>query len=478
MAHLAYPSLYDPAQPHLGLPPRAHALLAAFYDHGAEAVDALTQAGALDLVILPPLGFGTSPISDPDYHAELPENAAPIGRVLTAKTPPGSLEWPGVFLMDGMLAHAQAAGISILLEHPVRDVIAGPHGGIAGVVAEHAGQEVRVRARRGVVFASGGFSHAPDKVLSLLRGPVFGTGAVPQGTGRWLEIARRLGADVGNLSNGFYFQVALEAALESGGAISRPDAFVFLPYGDSMIIVDKRGRRIVNEKAMYHERTQSHFVYTYDEFPNLVQIMIWDDPVMQEPTFWPWRGGVPFPGATSPWVMTADTIPALSEAIGARLQSLRGQRGIAAAVGPDAMLAPEFATTLAATIERFNGFATTGDDLDFRRGQTPLEPVWQGPSRGAPNRTMTPLSPTGPYYALLLGAGTLDTCGGPVIGVEGQVLRPDGTAIPRLYGAGNCIASPTGQGYFGAGGTIGPAIVFGFLAGRAAARQPPGAGPS
>ena len=132
-------------------------------------------------------------------------------------------------------------------------------------------------------------------------------------------------------------------------------------------------------------------------------------------------------------------------------------------------LASDFTANLKATVERFNGFAATGVDLDFHRGETPIEPAWQGPSRGAPNRTMTALSSSGPYYALLLGAGVLDTCGGPVIDPHGRVLRTDGAAIPGLYGAGNCVASPTGQGYFGAGGTIGPAIVFGYLAGAHAA---------
>jgi predicted oxidoreductase len=56
-----------------------------------------------------------------------------------------------------------------------------------------------------------------------------------------------------------------------------------------------------------------------------------------------------------------------------------------------------------------------------------------------------------------------------VIGTDARVLRPDGSPIPGLFGAGNCIASPAGQGYWGAGGTLGPAITFGFIAGRTAA---------
>lgn len=471
MAHLGYPSLYDPEAPRFGLSQQAFDLLATFYDRGSDVIDKLVQLGALDVMILPALGFGPNPVSDPDYHAELPENKAPYGRVLTAKTPPGSFEWPGVFLAGTMLSHVRSRGIPLLTGHRVTDVRTTGNGEVTGVVCEHDGQTKAIRAKRGVVFGTGGFAHDVEKVLSSARGPLFGTGSVPTGTGTLLDIASRLGAAAGNLSNAFYFQLAVEAAVESAGAVARPDGFVFLPYGDSMLIVDKRGRRVVNEKAMYHERTQSHFVYTYNEYPNLVQIMIWDDPVMKEPTFWPWRGGVPFPGQTSPFVIQADTLQELAAAVDQRLLALRGKRGLTATIGPDVRLSADFVETLQSTVNRFNEFARTGVDLDFHRGETPLEPAWQGPSRGAPNRTMTPLSEKGPYYALLLGAGVLDTCGGPVIGTSGQVLRADGTPIRGLYGAGNCVASPTGQGYFGAGGTIGPALVFGFLAGQHAARS-------
>ena len=84
---------------------------------------------------------------------------------------------------------------------------------------------------------------------------------------------------------------------------------------------------------------------------------------------------------------------------------------------------------------------------------------------------MYPLSSSGPYYAVFLGAGTLDTCGGPETDASGAVLRPDGSAIPGLFGAGNCTSAPTGQGYLGGGGTIGPALAFGWIAGQSAANH-------
>jgi predicted oxidoreductase len=84
---------------------------------------------------------------------------------------------------------------------------------------------------------------------------------------------------------------------------------------------------------------------------------------------------------------------------------------------------------------------------------------------------MYPISSTGPYYAVLIGGGALDTKGGPKINAHGQVLDTENKPIPGLYGAGNCIASPSGQGYFSAGATIGYAIAYGGIAAKHAAAQ-------
>lgn len=84
---------------------------------------------------------------------------------------------------------------------------------------------------------------------------------------------------------------------------------------------------------------------------------------------------------------------------------------------------------------------------------------------------MAPISDTGPYYAVLLGAGALDTKGGPVYNENGQVLDIHDQPIPGMYVVGNAGASPSGKSYLGGGGTLGLGVTFGYMAGEHAASQ-------
>ena len=174
---------------------------------------------------------------------------------------------------------------------------------------------------------------------------------------------------------------------------------------------------------------------------------------------------LPAKGVVHPAIIHADTLAEIGPAIDRRLASL----------APRVMrfnLSDHFQSGLAKTVARYNTFAKQGLDADFHRGETVHEGIFHGPARPGntlPNSMMYPLSEEGPYYAVILAAGTYGTRGGPEINPNAQVLHAGGHPIEGLYGAGNCIASPAGGGYWGGGAQIGPAIVYGAIAGEHAA---------
>jgi hypothetical protein len=141
-----------------------------------------------------------------------------------------------------------------------------------------------------------------------------------------------------------------------------------------------------------------------------------------------------------------------------------------------------FASNLKETVSRFNKFAISGADEEYHRGEfnydrewatfPPLVPGTTWPPEGSKNYTMYPLGQSGPYHAIILGPGTLDTNGGPLINQKAQVLDTARKPIPGLYGAGDCIASPTANAYWGGGSTIGPALTYGHIAGINTAKEP------
>lgn len=471
MARLSYPQLYDPESPTLGLPQPTHDLQSTYYDTAAPMIDTYEEWGALYSMIQPGFGYSGQPtdIGDPEYHAELPENKAPNGRLIMADASRGEFG----SIPQQMQKWTDARGVPVLTEHRVVGAFLNRAGQVVGVQAESGGALVAIRARKAVVFGSGGFTQDPIKSLNYLRGPIFAGCGVPTNTGDFVDIGLALGARLGNMNQAWWLQCPLELALQSPAL---PGADVWYPFGDSMVMVNKYGHRVTSEKRSYNERGQIHHYYdpARTEYPNLVLFMIYDDAVAQDPTEFAFRYPVPPPGESSDLVISGNTWQELATNIAARLDAVRGQGSISARVGPEVRLAEDFVDNLGATVQRFNGFAETGVDADFGRGSTPIQVAWgSGTARFGKlkNATMAPFRSEGPYHCILLGGMTLDTKGGPVIDTGSRVLHASGQPIAGLYGAGNCVASPTGQAYWSGGATIGPALAFGHIAGRNAAAE-------
>lgn len=463
MARLARPALYQPDSPTLGLPQEEYDLLDAFYDVGDGTVESLVEMDALD-----PISGGEIP----DYYSRFPEDVAPYGRAMMPAGPPGEDVGYGNDLIAGFRAAADRLGIDQRPGHRVVRALVDSDGGVVGVVAETPEGEVSFGAAGGVVFGSGGFGSNPEMLRNFLPGPVFGSCSAISNEGDFVDIAAALGAPLRNMNQAWCSPQTFEKAVKAREAGDPDFMSLFSPPGDSMVWVNRYGKRVVNEKGMYPEVTP--VFWTWDpyecEWPNMLMFMIWDEECDKRFSGAPNRADNPIApaGANRDHIVSADTLEELAQAFRERLAELTSKTG-------GFTLAEFFEEGLSQTLERFNANAAKGVDPDFHRGEFPFEAMLQAHNGGAPrpgnedSPVLHPLAETGPYHGIILSAGTLDTKGGPRIDTKSRVLDGEGMPIPGLYGAGNCIASPALRGYFGAGGTIGFALAFGKLAGIHAA---------
>jgi 3-oxosteroid 1-dehydrogenase len=461
MVRGAYPFLYRESAPRFGVGQHEYELIETFYDNAGPVVEELEK-----------LNITRAMLADlPDYQDHYDGRATPSsGRVLLPLKPDGSVG-QGRDLIRQLRAWLDANKVPILLRHSVTGLERDSAGRVIGVSVNSPTGPISVRARKAVVFGSGGFTHNPELMTNFQAGPVWGGCAVPTNQGDFIRIGSSNGAKLGNMANAWRAQLVVELAV----ATPSVPQDVWQPPGDSMMLVNKYGRRVVNEKRNYHERTRSHFVWdgVESEYPNKLLFMVYDQRTAEL-----FAGNQPLPraGEKESYVIEAASLAALDRAIQDRLDSL------APRIGRET-LSPDFARNLDAQVTRFNADAANGVDGEFKRGLYPYDAAWHSNINSvprqdtkykpaAPNPCVYPIDTKGPVYAIILGAGTLDTNGGPVINARGQVLSAEGQPIPGLYGAGNCVASPAAAAYWGAGGTIGPALTFGTLAGRAAVAEP------
>jgi len=317
-------------------------------------------------------------------------------------------------------------------------------GRVTGVMAEQESGDIRVRARKGVIIATGGFEWNERLVNAFVRGPITGPVSVPENDGDGLLMAMEAGASLGNMSNAWWMPSTLEWKPQHRDA--KPNYLLCQPERTlpGSILVNRSARRFVNEAVNYNAfgPVLHNFDPNTHDYPNMPYWLILDSRFKSKYLVFtapPWK---PVPD----FAIRGDTIEELAKTIG---------------------LDP---ATLKDTVERFNADVRKGHDDEFQRGDTSFDNFWGDETLEPPYCTLGVIDEP-PFYAFKMEAGVLGTAGGPRVNANAQVIDWNDQPIEGLYVAGNTMAQITARGYGGGGGTLGPGMTFGFIAGRHAARQ-------
>jgi len=342
----------------------------------------------------------------------------------------------GAGLVTGLVKGCLDAGVRFETETPVKRLLK-EGGKVTGVVAEKDGRPYAVEARLGVVLAAGGYDWNETYTKRYLRGPVEGPPSLPHNTGDALRMAMDAGADLANLNEAWWCpSIRIEGEEFEGKPAYR------LTRGErslpGTIMVNRAGKRFVNEAANYNDACKAFHFFDAVEYgyANLPAWIIFDAKYRARYSLMTVMPGDPDPE----WLPKAGSLRELAEQVG---------------IDPEG---------LERTVERFNRYAAEGKDPDFHRGESVYNWYYGDPEH-EPNPCLGTID-TPPYYALRVYPGVLGTKGGPVTNAHAQVLDVNGDPIEGLYAAGNAAASMMGPGYPGAGGTLGPALTFGYLAAR------------
>ncbi|MFD0064461.1 FAD-dependent oxidoreductase [Streptomyces sp. NPDC056690] len=303
---------------------------------------------------------------------------------------------------------------------------------VTGVRVLRDGTEHVVRARGGVVLASGGFSH--DQALRDKYLPQPTSTAWTHSSEGQVGDALRLGEELGAATD-------LLDKVWGAPSVCPPGDKPFFLVADrgipGMVIVNAAGERYANEAAPYHEFVDRMYAADRPDATTVPSWLILDARSKARYIFAGLFPGQAFPKRwrESGFLKEAATVEELARIIEA--------------------------PRLPSAIRRFNGFAATGKDEDFARGDSVYDRYYGDPTLQNPN--LAPLD-KGPFYAVPVHPGDIGTKGGLVTDGDARVLREDGTPVAGLYASGNCSAAVMGETYPGPGATIGPAMAFSWAA--------------
>ena len=405
--------------------------------------------GPLFAALRPPyasfLVFGGMMVTRKDIDALLGMRrslaAARHAAALLARFASDRLRWPrGTRLVMGnalaarLLLAARDAGVTLRRNAAV-DALQVQGGRVTGVVV--AGEPIEAQA--GVILATGGFPRDARRRDMIPHADVHRSMAPDGNTGDGLELAQAVGAALDEERAGPALWAPVSVRRAPDGTETVFPHLVMDRQKPGLVAVDTHGRRFVNEATSYHG-----FVQGMHRANAIPAWLICDSRFIRA-----YGMGLVRPGArTAPhvaagYLIEAPTIAALAQRI---------------AVPPDA---------LAATIRHMNDAARTGTDTEFRRGASAYD-RYLGDPLHTPNPCLGPIE-TPPFHAIQVWPGDIGTARGLRTSPTAQVLDAAGAPIPGLFACGNDMASVMAGTYPAAGVSLGPALTFGHIAGRAVA---------
>ncbi len=332
--------------------------------------------------------------------------------------------------------------VPIWLGCPAKELLV-EDGAVVGIKAQRGGKDVTIRARKGVILASGGFEHSQALREKYLPNPTSTrwSAANPTNTGDMLVAAQAIGAQTALLDEAWWGPTIRINEEDRARALfterSMPGA----------IVVNKQGRRFFNESVAYTTAVQAMY-----QPGNLPSILVFDNRYKRNYPFGPLLPAEMHLNWLEPRHIRKNLLKSAST-----VEKLASQLDVDPA-------------GLAETVTRFNGFAASGKDEDFNRGENAYDLLY-GDIRIKPNPCLAPLAEP-PFYGIEIYPGDIGTKGGLLTNENAQVMGTNGQPIRGLYAIGNCSASVTGRYYPGAGATLGPAMTFGFLAAEHIAGKP------
>ena len=352
----------------------------------------------------------------------------------------------GAALLGATYEQVFKKGVQLRMETRLERMITDASGVVTGVEVSSFGRHYTINARHGVVLAAGGFEWNQELRDRFYPAPgLINHSSTPEGANRGeaLIAAEKLGADTEHTEEGWWIPtMTLPMPRASNFHETHQAAFdVGRPWS---VCVNRNGARFVDEATGYDSFGQAMVADHIKSGANCPCWLVFDAKFRAK-----FSAGGLMPWAHTPerkvpadwwdhYVFKADTIEGLAAKIHVPVEAL------------------------AQTVTNMNGYAKTGVDPEFGRGGNIYDQFFGDPTV-APNPNLGPIDKA-PFYAVPINNGDLGTKGGIKTDARARVIDKAGKPIEGLYAAGNCSGNPFGACYPGAGGTIGPAMTFGFIA--------------